>query len=136
MKAKELMIGDWVRCQYTPFQVEGIEHRNKRYTVTGDGFNTNVAGVHPIPLSAEILEKNGFEHKTDIVWHDIYVLRYRIELANKELERDHLLMLAKDPYDVFYWVPEMSAVSALNFRYVHELQHLMKMLQIEKEVEL
>lgn len=134
MKAKELMIGDWVRCQYTPFQVEGIEHRNKRYTVTGDGFNTNVAGVHPIPLTAEILERNGFEHKTDIVWQDIYVLKYKA--ANKELEKEQTLMLAKDPYGVFYWIPEMSAVSALDFRFVHELRHLMRLLHIDKEVEL
>lgn len=92
--------------------------------------------VEPIVLTSEILEKNGFEHKTDIVWHNIYVLKYRIKLADKELERDQTLILSDDPYGVYYWILETSAVSALDFRFVHELQHLMKMLQIDKEVEL
>lgn len=134
MNATELMIGDYVRLvkEYGNPQDEIIRvGAIDIYRISRGDYD-----VEPIPLTAEILEKNGFEHKTDIVWHDIYVVRYRIELSNKELERDQTLMLAKDPYDVFYWIPVMSAVSALDFRYVHELQHLMRMLQIDQEVEL
>lgn len=127
MNANELMIGDWVMIKNYPMKAIPTK-------VAPQHFVRSLVEFEPIPLTADILEKNGFEHKTDIVWHDIYVLKYRIKLENKELERDQTLMLAKDPYDVFYWVPEMSAVSALDFRFVHELQHLMKMLGIQKEV--
>lgn len=134
MNATELMIGDYVRLvkEYGNPQDEIIRvGALDLYRISRGDYE-----VEPIPLTAEILEKNGYEHMTDIVWHDIFVVRYRIELANKELERDQTLMLAKDPYDVFYWISVMSAVSALDFRYVHELQHLMRMLQIDQEVEL
>lgn len=132
MKANELMINDYVRLvkEYGMPQNEIIKvDALDLYRISQGDYD-----VEPIVLTSEILEKNGFEHKTDIVWHDIYVLRYRIELANKELGQDQSLILAKDPYDVFYWIPEMSAVSALNFRYVHELQHILKLCKIDKEI--
>ena len=132
MEAKEIMIGDYVRLvkEYGNPQDEIIiVDALDLYRISQGDYK-----VEPIILTSEILEKNGFEHKTDIVWHDIYVLRYRIELANKELEQDQTLMLAKDPYNVFYWIPEMSAVSALNFKYVHELQHVLRLCKIDKEI--
>ena len=60
------------------------------------------------------------------------------EQEDKELENEHYFNLSPDPYEGtgFHWVPEMSAVSALCIRYVHELQHVMRMCGIKKEIEL
>lgn len=118
MKANELMIGDWVRCQYTPFQVEGIEHRNKRYTVTGDGFNTNVAGVHPIPLTAEILNANFPDVRNGVFW-------CWNDYKSTEQEIWFEIRIEKDT--------DESLIR--NIRYVHELQHALRLCGIKKEVE-
>ena len=55
MKAEELMIGDWVRMHY-PFDMD-IDMRPERIKVLEKRVDID---CEPIPLTAEILEKNGF----------------------------------------------------------------------------
>lgn len=49
MKAEELRIGNWVDCYGEHLQVEILEE------------GCDLAGIKPIPLTPEILEKAGFE---------------------------------------------------------------------------
>ena len=51
MKSNELMIGDWVTLNGVDYKWQWTHH-----DFTASEFNT----LEPIPLSAEILEKNGF----------------------------------------------------------------------------
>lgn len=61
MKTNELMIGDWVRCtDPKPFKVEQIDGVEEQ-VYGDDGFYVDTADLQPIPLTGEILEKNGFE---------------------------------------------------------------------------
>ena len=63
MKCKELMVNDWVANQYgTPIQIYSVGD-NGAYANTGDTlwvFEDNEYKPHPIPITPEILEKNGF----------------------------------------------------------------------------
>lgn len=69
MKAEELMIGDWVFCTYPsikkPFRVEEIRTvgDNELKIIISDELRLVFQDryIESIPLTPEILEKNGFE---------------------------------------------------------------------------
>ena len=152
MKASELMLYDWVQhdtmgvtrvVQLDYFSSikkprEGIG-LTIRYAEEYVGVvNTLERLVHGIPLTAEILVKNGFLRHKSISWGEVYTYKWIVGQEDKALDVEHHFRLSPDPYEGtgFHWVPEMSAVSALCIRYVHELQHVMRMCGIKKEIEL
>ena len=66
MKANELMIGDWVYSTFCdkPCKVIGIEQYESEYAnvkVTNVTGAKDINSIYFIPLTAEILEKNGFD---------------------------------------------------------------------------
>lgn len=146
MKAKELMIGDWVRID-EPDKYAGAtgQIQSLMYHREDDAsyFNVFIQGkfgyvsrdvcsddIRPIPLTTEILEKNGFENIGDDTyqleekpcwfWVDFFRHTYGCEYdtSTYEYEDDeHRLKL--------YGIPS-----------VHELQHALRLCGIEKEIEL
>ena len=75
MKATELMIGDWVclkddtKCEF-PLKVDGV--LTDDISLEGEGFLGGVDGlIRPIPITPEILEKNGWWYDVEDMWlHD------------------------------------------------------------------
>ena len=70
MKANELMIGDWVG---RVFDDKRIDYRQVDWIRTGEiGMRYQkvwaIGCIEPIPLTAEILEKNGWERDIDKEW--------------------------------------------------------------------
>ena len=73
MKAAELMVGDWVclkddiKCEL-PLKVDGV--LTDDISLEGEGFLGGAEGlIRPIPITPEILEKNGWWY--DVEWmHD------------------------------------------------------------------
>lgn len=67
MKAKELQIGDWVICNPNVFIEDEYEPMHKCYSMqinSGEDIDTACEDCYePIPLTAEILEKNGFIYR-------------------------------------------------------------------------
>lgn len=109
MKAKELMIGDWV-------QVPSELNRYKRIRST---FDIDSAVLYePIPLTTEILEKNGF------MWDNLPISQY--------WEQYGLIIY---PAGGGY---RMNCGQNVSFKidYVHELQHTMRLCGIDKEITL
>lgn len=114
MKAEELMIGDWVLDKKT----------NRPYKIIG----TNDLLFHDdyshIPLTAEILEKIGFWYEQNVGYvmeEDEYEIIYDLW--------DHKLRILKNREQILnleYW-DEMC---------VHQLQHALRLCNIEKEIEL
>lgn len=129
MKATELMIRDWVYGLYpngsryaNPFRISAVDiyplNRSPRIVTMG-GYGFYEEYLEPIPLTREILEKNGFKDAprkdTDAHnlagkwWHksgDVYVKRY---------------CLSHDTY--VYTVGFHPYTRIENIRNVHELQH-------------
>ena len=54
MKANELMIGDWVYIKDYPMTAQPMQ-------VKKEHFVRSLVEFEPIPLTKELLEKNGFE---------------------------------------------------------------------------
>ena len=116
MKAKELMIGDWVlyNGDSKPYPVQVTEITSlKQLGVYNDKelfwFIAGEKYFDPIPLTAEILKKNGFSEDIDGGFSNF--TPYRIFLVCPESE-------IVFPYDG--WV-------GLNIKYVHELQHALRL---------
>lgn len=111
MKASDLMIGDWIMYGDKPVQVLQLTV-DKVYK-----------GFFPIPLTPEILKKNGFTKENR--------LYYWIQ------EKD-----GKTTAGVYYWVDEEYINIAgyeddgvtISCPYVHTLQHALQLCGIEKEI--
>lgn len=125
MKAQDLMIGDWVIIDHPTIgkQAERVIHVEEDCIMTNETFTT-LFEVDPVPLTAEILEKNfakrlffdgefeGYSYVTDGMQID--------QLADS----------------VFVWICPGTINGILSLRYVHELQHALRLCGIEKEIQL
>ena len=125
MNINEICVGDWVQDRKgNTAQIIGIELWSGAYEVNvringGDVGLTPASSCDPIPLTPEILEKNGFEIADEFADCQMYgspecsivhtkgTMRYRLE------------------------APQASVV-CWN---VHQLQHALRLAGIEKEIE-
>lgn len=123
LHAKDLMIGDWVAFQGHPYQMTANDIASIAECEVC-GVPTNLS---EIPLAPEILEKNGFERTSD-GWECC--------------ESDVLTIAIHDGDSCDIWIAEAPFDSkhltyVLPFtRSVHELQHCLKLVGIEKTIEL
>ncbi len=127
MNAEELMIGDWVYCTNTckNAKVVGIYKPNDNYriiVISEDDIELAFCekNIQPIPLTAEILEKNGFvisneEPVIDEIGVSIIYGRY------KRIDEDQCTNYGDGLYPI---------------KYVHELQHALRLCGIKKEITL
>ena len=133
IKISDLSVGDWVTTDYedsngdTVCKVEGIEKWRNGYVLIvkrKDG-NVDTLGIRcfkPIPITAEILEKNGFEELKDKSWvghnHHCHIQQHRSSwtlLANKR---------------GFY-----RTIRFEGLEFVHQLQNALRLAGVGKEIE-
>ena len=138
MKANELMIGDWVMHNDAHKKVMVIWYKNNVSldnpfvdwgSIYSDKFP--IEEVLPIPLTPEILEKNGFKG-------DGYAI-FTIDESSWLEYYYHEHRLRKWWSGVDEWQNHAN-VKDITFQchcyYVHELQHALRLCGIEKEIEL
>lgn len=93
--------------------------------------------LDPIPLTPEILEKNGWKHEFD---KTDYMVKY--DLAQKGeycwmmwATREHNLDIQRQDKKLYMYNLKVQRV-CIPCDYVHQLQHAMRLCGIEKEIEL
>lgn len=126
---KELQIGDWVL--YTEFgknkptQVEDIESSGRVWLKGENEYTTNTY-IDPIPLTEEIIEKNDInEVGQNLRW--IIVESEQTEFKKREETiYIHTYRYNNDTY--------VETGVLLPIRYVHELQHVLRVCKIDKEI--
>ena len=101
---------------------------------TEDEQEIGMYNVQPIPLTPEILEKNGFEKKEDDYGQELYSLL----LGEWAIT---YMSISGCPYltieDVLDYDPAHSVLNLKDSVYnVHELQHALKLCGIDKEIKL
>ena len=127
MKETELMIGDYVIRKNVPkeiFIVDAIDSiRDIVYLdLDGLGITEKLTNIEPIPLTPEILKKNGWSK-------DLY--------DNESYDNDDFEQLSLwEGLDgnAWWWHVGVELVIPLNF--VHELQHALRLCGINKEIEI
>ena len=131
MKATELMIGDWVCLKddtkyELPQKVDGI--LTDDISLEGEGFLGGVDGlIRPIPITPEILEKNGF-YDRNTQWYykrfGSYVcFDIAISLVYREIEVLKVCGAGTDCEEEEYG----SSIVFGNDIYVHELQRALRL---------
>ena len=126
LKISDLSVGDWIQNNYGDFvKVAGIwqdGNLNYQVDILRDGVIATIlpCNLYPIPITAEILEKNGFEcieEDADTalygtpscsIFHTKGTLRYRLD------------------------TPQASVV-CWN---IHDLQHALRLAGVDKEINL
>ena len=146
MKANELMIGDWVMVndvEHTHLlQVAEILMKSGTYyaTLYWDGMPDNVNPetltadvdkVLPIPLTKEILEKNGFEKR----WQDNFEYFNDDEGLNITFHPKSS-NYTNGAYDYIDIERGCLTINEMPIAFVHELQHALRLCGISKEIEL
>lgn len=137
LTAQDLQIGDWVvyngDVEYCyPIKVEGMDVATDSL-ITTDRDDVGFDGVWPIPITPEILDKNGFE-KIEEKNYATPILEKRIESINVLLgERQHYVKIVVDSQvgnetEFFTFLGKA--------KYVHQLQQAMRLCKIRKEIEL
>ena len=116
MKIDEIMLGDIVSVSGRPIHV------------TLAVLNHWIDNIEPIPLTPEILEKNGFE-KEGFRHYDEYIgIDDRVVLNN-----DKAYINSVNEWLVYIDSEDYSTIASCELTYVHELQHLLKLCKINFE---
>ena len=131
METKELIIGDLVLYKDKPIMVWEIDEYYDRINTEPDGYNAirciEISDIKPIPLTPEILEKNGF---VEFIPH------------NWQIVIDNIMIEIREPeHNVAIWLDWAERNTGTYASYmlpgpdcVHELQHVLRLCGINKEI--
>jgi len=141
------MIGDWFRYSYTidgrekvkTFRISRIENELGKYYVWGNGYGRMCYPdrLEPIPITPEILEKNGFNKLGFEGWEfdseeeriqdcPIYTILWR-----RDYPSPHNTSLK-----ITSFVAGIGNFNRFDIKYVHDLQHALRLCGIDKTIEL
>ena len=135
MKATDLMIGDWVynkhhkkNIQITPYDffTHGHLSSGNQYFI-GEPELVSGRDLEPILLTPEILKKNGFKYGNG------YSFINRKEMCGDGFEEEKVYINADLNVLIIYTA---SGTIRLPIKYIHELQHALRLCKIDKEIEL
>lgn len=136
MDIKDLSIGDWVQDKNGTYaQILGIENWSDCYVL-----NVRINGVDvgcvpassalPIPITPEILEKNGFiDYEVGKGW---YILNVADDLR---------VWLHRNSHDWTFQIMKWSPLSTheigkVFIKHIHQLQHALRLAGVDKEITL
>lgn len=121
LTSKDLMIGDWVNLSKGNWsekrQVELIDI---------EMIAESVYLAEPIPLTPEILEKNGFKKCDGCNQWTLYKPHFYCILC--DIDKPYL--------EIASYNGDIGEFNRSGIRFIHELQHALRLCGIEKEIEL
>jgi hypothetical protein len=120
MKIDEVMLGDLVSVSGRPIHV------------TLAVLNNWSDSIEPIPLTPEILEKNGFE-SVRVSWgtYELVGVNKRVEMHN---DNDWILGTENTWSAHIKTADEEYMIAHCELTYVHELQHILRLCKIDNEI--
>lgn len=120
MNTRELMIGDWYAFRGHPYQCTASDIASLA-ECEEKGAPTDIS---EIPLTAEILEKNGFKKCDGCDQWTLY-----------EPSLYCILWSADEPYlEIASYTSLTGEFNRIGIQYIHELQHALRLCGIEKEI--
>ena len=138
MNVNELMIGDYIRQKHSNLVLKVSAITPPYVQCEGESGQFHEDTIEPIPLSVELLESNGFKLVGDHTSHwqicgdgydDIQISgvpdpKHHVTLT-LNAHKDSTTGTGYGFYRMIYDMP---------IRYVHELQHIMRICKIGKEI--
>ena len=122
MKATELMIGDLVAQKYSGLLLKVSEVRPPYIIADGEDGHFHEDTLEPIPLTEERLLANGFYYERNIG----YVYEYS--------EYEVIVDLWDNSYRILHNRDVMMNIQCYSNVFVHELQHALRLCDVDKEI--
>ena len=141
MTAKEIMVGDWVECVDSSHekkayaQIDSIEEGQTCILVRFDNCNwfLDISFIKPIPITGEILEKNGFK-EVNKGYGSWSLYKYKYDGCTKTTQC-HIFWSKTEAYlKIISYTYEFGDFERIGIQYVHELQHALRLCGIETEI--
>jgi hypothetical protein len=135
MKANELMIDDWVMLNGSHYQIEEISRKGWVHLVC-NGIRINMTTdyllevLQPIPLTPEILEKNGFKREE---WIDNKG-RFVSDDGRLILQNDENFINSFNTWYMHIDNEDFETIASCELSYVHQLQHALRLSGIDKVI--
>ena len=135
LSVKSLQIGDWVKISHRNkigkiYRIDEANGKGNGHAAVIDG-DYSESDLEPIPLTPEILEKNGFEKQqygNFIYENDDELLR--IEFYPKNIN------YTNGCYDYIDIEKGCITITEMPIEFVHELQHALRLCGSEETIEL
>lgn len=127
MNFEELMVGDWIHPK---------GYNGKYFRVEREDFVNYIDNdIEPIKITSEILEKNGFKMDISNGWN---ICNIGKKDTDSEFDRISCEDLSRFDSDEWRLSIDMYTIAhgSLFIKYVHELQHALRMCKIDKEIKL
>ena len=141
MKKEDLMIGDWVNIQIEKDNEPMYSQVEQLWECEIDAdFQTDYENVYPIELTEEILHKNGF--KNDVLAEKSIIAEGASNFSVILISEDNRITINNideylnsfNKWNVHIDTEDMRTLCTAEITYVHELQHLLKLCKIEKDI--
>lgn len=118
MNFRELMIGDYVLnlCNNKPARVSKV---CESYIMLDDDLQYDNEEIAPILLTAEILVDCGYEKCLSVLGEDYLTFRGDCFLLYSSFDNEFSILI-----NGFF----------INIRYVHDLQHLLRLCHIDRDI--
>ena len=131
IRVTDLMVGDLVLHDGKVIRVDAVHKRKIGYHKTKDKLTWLFCGqFEPIPLTPEILEKNGFERENLITSYNHYTgIDNRVSLND-----DFYYVNSRNMWHVHIDSEDYCTIANCELTYLHELQHLLRLCKIYKEI--
>ena len=122
MKANELKIGDYVSYKGKPAKIHALDSPCIYVDADGEIWGTleDDGDISPMPLTEEILEKNGWE-KGDVQW----ILFNLVIQYNKVDDNFTIYVYQNEEYNYL-----------TEIEYIHELQHILWALGMDDDLKI
>lgn len=158
IKISDLSVGDWIATESAQLEIKGddiatafvdkVKKPIQIVSVLGaeqlvfgrieelDGFTTiylKAEHIEPIPLTPEILEKNGFDAPKAKVWNDSWYWSNRKDVALELRESFglwYMEIVTKEQRSGL----QSNRKLGIGFKYVHQLQHALRLAGVGKEI--
>lgn len=132
------MIGDYVKFLGKVRKIKSIVGKDTGIEISFEGKNpvaVSLDEIEPIPLTPEILEKNGWKHEFD---KTEYMVKYELAQKGKDCWmmwaiKEHNLDIQKQDEKLNMYNLKVQRV-CIPCDYVHQLQHALRLCGIEKEI--
>ena len=127
MKATELMIGNIVEVNGGPQRIRQVSRRKIGYCPLGSPTRSyaRVNEVNPIPITEELLVRNGFE-KIPNIYRD-----YRLQIKDYKIEVHFGSCAAGRVCYVTIEEPYGDQIAGNDISYLHQLQNLLNIMDIK-----
>lgn len=130
LDCRTLMIDDWVSlCGGTPIRVENVHGDciNFQHDIpfVQEEFMIEFTDIAPIPLTAEILEKNGFEFYDS--FYQLLPQQWKGADNRVVLLNDDRFLNTFNKWHVHVDTEDMRTIGSIELTYVHQFQQLLRL---------